>query len=80
MFLIVGILALLIYLLFVVVEASNTARLTPRKPMFVCDKHGAVAEEYLIVFQLDGITKEPIKYCPFCYEERTKQAIKNVKQ
>lgn len=70
------------YLVFVMWAAKHTISAAPREKMFLCDKHGAFLAKHAltiiddaIVQYTDGTEKrEPLLYCPFCYEDRIAEA------
>jgi hypothetical protein len=55
------------YLLFVYLSALTDFKMTPRKPMFLCNKHGAISRENVITFL-------GVEYCPRCYNDSLRVA------
>lgn len=45
----------------------------PRAAMFVCEKHGVFPEKYALEIPTPT-TEQPVKVCPFCFEEAEKKA------
>jgi hypothetical protein len=62
---------IMVYLGAVIWDTRRQTRLAPRAPMYSCRIHGLIHDKYVVTFELDGVTKEPIKYCPICYEKKT---------
>lgn len=69
-------LVVVLYLLLVHVEAKHIVESAPREDMFDCPRHGLFHKKYAL--KLSGMTEEPIDYCPFCYEDRMKEAKSKV--
>ena len=80
----VAVVALLVYLLLVLWAAKRDVAASPRKPMFLCDIHGALPEDStftvfddLEVQMTDGTTRrQPLRVCPICFENKIKEAKK----
>lgn len=51
------------------IEAIAEVRVTPRIPMFTCDKHGMMRQEHAMDI---GDLGQPLLMCPICYDERMK--------
>lgn len=73
--LIVWFLLMIGYIAAVAWDAKHDTKAAPREDMFTCDKHGVFAKRY--VTRLTGVTEEPIDYCPFCLEDRFREAKKS---
>jgi hypothetical protein len=65
-----------LYLVIVAHDAKRATENAPREAMCTCDKHGIYPRKY--TRKLMGMTAEPIEMCPFCLEEKFKEA-KHVK-
>jgi hypothetical protein len=68
----------LIYLGCVAYDARHTTNQAPRDDMYTCDRHGVFSKKYAL--KLTGITEEPILQCPFCMEDRFKEAKQRAAQ
>ena len=74
----------LLYLVGVFVRARSSVAAAPRKPMFICDTHGALPESALLTlfdgdmeYESDGKSvRGPIRSCPICFENKVKEAKK----
>jgi hypothetical protein len=65
------------YVALVAWSAKYDTKTAPKTDMHVCDIHGAFPAKYTM--QLTGITEKPIAYCPFCWENRIKEAKAKMK-
>ncbi len=54
----------------------------PRKPMKLCDKHGAYPEEASLHIDVaqDGAPDLRVEICPVCFYERQKEVAANVRK
>lgn len=57
-------------------EAYAEVRVTPRVPMFKCDKHGMMRQEHAMDISSLG---EPLLMCPLCYDSRMQGVRKILK-
>lgn len=79
--------SVLAYLAAVIWDARREVQQAVKKPMFICDKHGPMAEDVLFTamdtadFETpDGRSEQgAVKLCPLCFDEALKQARKNYK-
>ena len=63
-----------LYVAAMVWDAKHSVSLAPRADMLLCDRHGAVPMKYAVELNTAGATEQPIQYCPFCFEDKMKNA------
>lgn len=71
-----------IYITILCWDANQQVKLTPKKTMFMCDKHGPLPESSTVVLMegMDYTTSEgverrgDIRQCVLCFEEAVKRA------
>lgn len=68
----VALAVLVLYGIYLYLDASTDVKNAPRDDMYVCDRHGPFPRKY--VMKLDAGLQDPVDYCPFCFEDKMKEA------
>lgn len=69
--------ALVLYLLWLIYQAKYSVDSAPRVPMFICDKHGPLAPQYVMKLDVYGHT---IEQCEQCWVDKMKKVKEGMKK
>ena len=73
-----AVVAIAFYVWVTAMSAKMATERAPKVDMFSCDKHGAIPAKYAIPFDGMGVLEKPVLTCPFCFEDRGREAQKNL--